>query len=666
MQGTELGALKGVGKARLQALQSAGIADLQGLLLRFPREYLYFEEPRPLRSVALGEKNLVRAKLLRLRTGYAKGRAITTAQLRDESGELEAVWFNQPYLQKQLEPGEEGFFYGYALKDAAGKVRLSNPLRFAPTESGILPLYAPLEGLPQKTYRSLVRQALELCRVEEILPDFVLQQFRLPTAAESLANVHFPADRAALAAALSRAGLEELLLFQLAALSSQEKETGGQAMAAGKALVQPFLDALGFPLTGAQSRVLGEILADMESDRPMARLVEGDVGCGKTALALAALYVAAQNGFQGALMAPTEVLAAQHYQGAKALLEPLGVRVGLLTGSTKARERRMLLESLENGWVDVLVGTHALISEGVRYHRLGLVVTDEQHRFGVRQRTRLAQKGLSPHVLVMSATPIPRTLALVLYADLSLSVVDELPPGRKPVTTRLVPESKREGLYGFLDAEMGRGRQVYVICPLVEETDELDAANAEQTFRDLQRRLPDRRVALLHGRMAGPQKEAVLQAFAAGQIDALVSTTVIEVGVNVPNATIMVIQNAERFGLAQLHQLRGRVGRGQEQSWCFLLGESSERLRFLCSTTDGFAVAQKDLELRGPGDFLGVRQHGLLDKNLLALAGDVGLLRTARDLATRVLKDPEDPQNARLLDYAKGYMQDKGFVFQPN
>ena len=666
MQGTELGALKGVGKARLQALQSAGIADLQGLLLRFPREYLYFEEPRPLRSVTLGEKNLVRAKLLRLRTGYAKGRAITTAQLRDESGGLEAVWFNQPYLQKQLEPGEEGFFYGYALKDAAGKVRLSNPLRFAPTESGILPLYAPLEGLPQKTYRSLVRQALELCRVEEILPDFVLQQFRLPTAAESLANVHFPADRAALAAALSRAGLEELLLFQLAALSSQEKETGGQAMAAGKALVQPFLDALGFPLTGAQNRVLGEILADMESDRPMARLVEGDVGCGKTALALAALYVAAQNGFQGALMAPTEVLAAQHYQGAKALLEPLGVRVGLLTGSTRARERRMLLESLENGWVDVLVGTHALISEGVRYHRLGLVVTDEQHRFGVRQRTRLAQKGLSPHVLVMSATPIPRTLALVLYADLSLSVVDELPPGRKPVTTRLVPESKREGLYGFLDAEMGRGRQAYVICPLVEETDELDAADAEQTFRDLQRRLPDRRVALLHGRMAGPQKEAVLQAFAAGQIDALVSTTVIEVGVNVPNATIMVIQNAERFGLAQLHQLRGRVGRGQEQSWCFLLGESSERLRFLCSTTDGFAVAQKDLELRGPGDFLGVRQHGLLDKNLLALAGDVGLLRTARDLATRVLMDPEDPQNARLLDYVKGYMEDKGFVFQPN
>ena len=666
MQGTELGARQGGGKARLQALQSAGLADLQGLLLRFPREYLYFEEPRPLRGVALGEKNLVRAKLLRLRTGYAKGRAVTTAQLRDESGELEAVWFNQPYLQKQMEPGEEGFFYGYALKNAAGKVRLSNPLRFAPTESGILPLYAPLEGLPQKTYRSLVRQALELCRVEEILPDFVLRQFRLPTAAESLANVHFPADRAALAAALSRAGLEELLLFQLAALSSQEKETGGQAMAVGKALVQPFLDALGFPLTGAQNRVLGEILADMESDRPMARLVEGDVGCGKTALALAALYVAAQNGFQGALMAPTEVLAAQHYQGAKALLEPLGVRVGLLTGSTRARERRMLLESLEHGWVDVLVGTHALISEGVRYHRLGLVVTDEQHRFGVRQRTRLAQKGLSPHVLVMSATPIPRTLALVLYADLSLSVVDELPPGRKPVTTRLVPESKREGLYGFLDAEMGRGRQVYVICPLVEETDELDAANAEQTFGDLQRRLPDRRVTLLHGRMAGPQKEAVLQAFAAGQIDALVSTTVIEVGVNVPNATIMVIQNAERFGLAQLHQLRGRVGRGQEQSWCFLLGESSERLRFLCSTTDGFAVAQKDLELRGPGDFLGVRQHGLLDKNLLALAGDVGLLRTARDLATRVLKDPEDPQNARLLDYAKGYMQDKGFVFQPN
>ncbi len=661
-----IGALKGVGKARLEALRAAGIEDVQDLLLRLPKEYIFFDEPRPVSRVTCGEKNLLRARILQLRTGFFSGRAVTTAKLRDASGEIEAVWFNQSYLQKQLEIGEECFFYGYVLRRPDGRPRLNCPMRFPADSKGILPLYKPIDGVPQKLLRDLAKQALEGSRVEEILPDFVLSEHGLPGAQEGLHDLHFPPSREALNRALARAALQDLLLFQLAALSQKKSAQKGAAMQTGRVVVQPFLDALGFPLTGAQERVLDEILGDMASDTPMARLVEGDVGCGKTALAFAALYAAVQNGFQGALMAPTEVLAGQHYDSAKALLEPLGVRVGLLTGSVRAKERRLLLEELNNGELQLLIGTHALISEGVVYHRLGLVVTDEQHRFGVRQRTNLERKGNAPHVLVMSATPIPRTLALVLYADLSLSVVDELPPGRQPVRTRLVPESRLEGLYGFLDGEMERGRQAYVICPLVEETTEMDAADAEQTCALLQKKLPRRRVALLHGRMPGAKKDAILRAFAAGELDALVSTTVIEVGVNVPNATVMVIENAERFGLAQLHQLRGRVGRGAEQSWCFLLGENSERLRFLCSTNDGFEVARKDLELRGPGDFLGVRQHGALDEGLLELAGDGRLLQSSREAAERVLADPQEEQNARLLKYARGYMEAKGYVFSQN
>ncbi len=644
----------------------AGIHDLQTLLLRFPKEYLFFAEPRPLKEVNIGEKNLVRAKVLTLRTSYVNRRAFTVARLRDTSGEMEAVWFNQPYLQKQMEPGAEGFFYGYALKNRSGGVRLVSPMRFSTEEKGILPLYAPLDAVPQKTYRQLVAQALEKAQIEEMLPDFILEQYRLPGALEVYKNIHFPPNRQALEKALARITMEDLLLFQLAALSRRESRRGGCAMQASLPVVQPFLDVLGFPLTGAQERVLREIFADMESDIPMARMVQGDVGCGKTALAFAAAFAAVQNGYQAAMMAPTEVLAGQHYAQAQALLEPLGVKCALLTGSTRGRERTAILRGLASGEIQFAIGTHALLSEGVDFFRLGLAVTDEQHRFGVRQRTRLEQKGTAPHVLVLSATPIPRSLALVMYADLALSVVDELPPGRKPVETRLVPEGKRQDMLRFLQAQIKKGQQVYVICPLIEETGELDAADAEQTFRELQQSLEGGRVELLHGRMSGQRKDEILSAFARGEVDVLVSTTVIEVGVNVPNATIMVIENAERFGLAQLHQLRGRVGRGTEQSWCFLMGERSERLRFLCATHDGFAVARKDLELRGPGEFLGTRQHGALDKTLLALAGDAHLLQDVRKMAQQVLIGRDEPQNERLIRYADGYMQAKGYEFSLN
>ena len=392
----------------------------------------------------------------------------------------------------------------------------------------------------------------------------------------------------------------------------------------------------------------------------MARMVQGDVGSGKTAIAFAAIALAHAGGWQSALMAPTEVLARQHYEGAKQLLEPLGVRVGLLVGSLTPKQHRLAHEAIAAGEWDLAIGTHALITEGVEYQKLGLVVTDEQHRFGVRQRTLLSEKGDAPNVLVMSATPIPRTLSLILYGDLDISVVDELPPGRTPVQTRIVPEAKREGLYGFLREEVQRGRQVYVVCPLVEESEAIEALPAEAVYEDLRtKRLPELRIELVHGRMKPADKDAALERFRRGEADVLVSTTVIEVGVNVPNATVMVIENAERVGLAQLHQLRGRVGRGAHESWCFLMAEPNPRLRFLCATADGFRVAQKDMELRGPGELFGTRQSGTLAAGIGTLAGDTELLKRTHDEARALMRHPESDDARTVIALARERFADR-------
>ena len=399
----------------------------------------------------------------------------------------------------------------------------------------------------------------------------------------------------------------------------------------------------------------------------MARLVEGDVGCGKTVIAFALMYCAYANGVQAAMMAPTEVLAQQHYEEAKRVLEPLGMKVVRLIGAVRGKERKETLQMIASGEADVIIGTHALIVESVQYKDLGVIITDEQHRFGVKQRTALERKGkIAPHVLVMSATPIPRTMALVLYGDLDISVVDELPPGRKEIQTRVVPEKKRSGMYGFIQEAVNAGQQVYVVCPLVEESEVLDVASATQTAENMRKALPDVRVELLHGKMKSADKEGILKSFVLHECDVLVSTTVIEVGVNVPNATIMVVEDAERFGLAQLHQLRGRVGRGDKQSWCFLMADNSERMRTMASTANGFEIAEKDLELRGPGEIMGTRQSGMLDAGIMRLAGDPILMEEVGEMVEEIYANPLNAENAALLRYAREEMDKRGLVVARN
>ena len=568
-----LAELKGVGKARLEALERAGLERAEQLLWRLPESYTDYDDRCEVASLASGRRCAFLARIKSVSTARVRGATRVVAKVFDQTGEVACVWFQQPYRARQLEVGAVQLFCGLVTR-YRGVAEVVSPRVLPADTHGIEPVYAPIRDIPPKTYAGLVRQVLDAgLPLEDDLPAAIRQRFSLLPQAQALRSIHFPESREALERAMRAFSFRDLLFFALAVRRKRLSPGMGFAMKANLAVVQPFLDSLPYALTGAQERVLRQALSDMESDAPMARLVEGDVGCGKTVIALALLYCAFENGFQGALMAPTEVLAHQHAEEARRLLGPLGVRVALLTGSLRAAQKRETLRAIEAGEADLVVGTHALIMGGVQYRRLGLVVTDEQHRFGVRQRLALEHKGQAPHVLVMSATPIPRTMALVLYGEMDVSVVDELPPGRKPVATRIVPERKREGLYGFLRATVEAGQQIYVVCPLVEESEAVDAASAERTARDLASALPGTKVELLHGRMKGAEKEAILDRFAAGETQVLVSTTVIEVGVNVPNATVMVVEDAERFGLAQLHQLRGRVGRGEKASWCFLMAD---------------------------------------------------------------------------------------------
>ena len=662
-----LAELKGVGKARLEALERAGLERAEQLLWRLPESYTDYDDRCEVASLASGRRCAFLARIKSVSTARVRGATRVVAKVFDQTGEVACVWFQQPYRARQLEVGAVQLFCGLVTR-YRGVAEVVSPRVLPADTHGIEPVYAPIRDIPPKTYAGLVRQVLDAgLPLEDDLPAAVRQRFSLLPQAQALRSIHFPESREALERAMRAFSFRDLLFFALAVRRKRLGPGMGFAMKANLAVVQPFLDSLPYALTGAQERVLRQALSDMESDAPMARLVEGDVGCGKTVIALALLYCAFENGFQGALMAPTEVLAHQHAEEARKLLGPLGVRVALLTGSLRAAQKRETLRAIEAGEADLVVGTHALIMGGVQYRRLGLVVTDEQHRFGVRQRLALEHKGQAPHVLVMSATPIPRTMALVLYGEMDVSVVDELPPGRKPVATRIVPERKREGLYGFLRATVEAGQQIYVVCPLVEESEAVDAASAERTARDLASALPGAKVELLHGRMKGAEKEAILDRFAAGETQVLVSTTVIEVGVNVPNATVMVVEDAERFGLAQLHQLRGRVGRGEKASWCFLMADRpTARLRALTETNDGFVIAKKDLELRGPGELLGTRQSGMADERTLALFSDVSLLPEIQALADEVYAAPEEPAHAALLEAARRAMAARGLEVARN
>ena len=652
----ELSGIKGIGPARLEALRAVGIRSLRDLLYQLPQRYEDRTTPIPCAATVEGPVLVQGTVADPPKLSRFSGLTRVTATLRDESGRLSLVWFNQPWMMQQLPVGEPVMLYGrMAVKD--GRRSLQNAAIV--TEPSIVPVYRAVSGMPARSYRAMLQKALE--QVDDCCPETLPSSLRLRHGLCELnfaiRQAHFPDSFESLRTARRRLAFEQMLMYQAALGLMRSGGAPGYAIPIPDDAEERFWASLPFSPTGAQRRVLSQIVADLRRDRAMSRLVQGDVGCGKTALAFGAIALCCHEGCQCAMMAPTEILARQHYETARAMLEPLGVRCGLLTGTLKVSEKRAAHAALANGEWDAVFGTHALISEGVTYHRLGLVITDEQHRFGVRQRSSLQEKGGAdgrmPHVLVMSATPIPRTLALILYGDLDVSVVDELPPGREPVRTRVVPQEKRGDMYRFLRGRVAEGRQAYVVCPLVEDSEQLsDLHSATATYEALSREeLAGLRVGLTWGSQKPDEKAEVLRAFTAGELDVLVSTTVIEVGVNVPNASVMVIENAERFGLSQLHQLRGRVGRGGGESWCFLLcGEKeTQRLRVLSQTNDGFVVAQKDLELRGPGDLMGTRQSGEALHGVL-LDGDVKLLEEAADCMKRLRADPALIEERRQVE----------------
>ena len=644
---TDIRYIKGVGEARAKSLAKLGITDLRSLLSYFPRAYDDRRAYKKIADLIPGENACVCAviagepKLSRIR----KGLDLVKLRAVDETGALELTYFNQSYLKNTFHTGDAYVFFGRA-EGTPSRPQMTNPLferEGAHQITGrIMPIYPLTAGVSQSMLYKAVEQGLAACvdELPDILPEDVRLVYQLCHTRFAYENIHFPTDDEALSAARRRLAFEELFLLALGLKLLRERRTFVAGKQCKKVDLSPFFTSLPFSLTGAQRRAIGDIARDLTGQRPMNRLVQGDVGSGKTMVAAAAIYMAAKNGLQCALMAPTEILAEQHYRSLAPLLEPLGIPCALLTASTKAKERRALNERLRSGELSLVIGTHALLSPDVQYQNLGLVVTDEQHRFGVDQRAALSAKGDDPHLLVMSATPIPRTLALMIYGDLDVSVLDELPPGRQTVDTFAVTESYRARLNGFIRKQVEEGHQVFVVCPKVEDGEEGESKlkSASEHAEELRKLFPDLTVACVHGRMKPKEKEAVMAAFAAGGTDILVSTTVVEVGVDVPNATLMVVENAERFGLSQLHQLRGRVGRGKAKSYCVLVSdtpteESRERLRVLTRTNNGFEIAQADLELRGPGDFFGSRQHGLPEMHVKDLLGSMDMLHEAQSAA---------------------------------
>ncbi|MDD2483902.1 MAG: ATP-dependent DNA helicase RecG [Eubacteriales bacterium] len=664
--------IKGIGPKKASALERLKIRTLGDLLFYYPREYQDRRQIQTIKSLKDGDTASIRARIVLLVPGGFRGKRTLQVLVTDDTGELSVVFFKADYLIKQLEKNQEYELYG-KVTERAGRLQMVHPeieRKSGLTEQGkILPLYPLTEGISQKDLRKWIKESFSLVKeLPELLPEAMRLRNRLCSLSYAIENIHFPEDPQKMREAKFRLVFDEFLELQLGLLSMKERVFGaaeGISFSKTKKMCE-FTQTLPFSLTGAQARVLAEVETDMESKRIMNRLIQGDVGSGKTALAAAAAYKAIKSGFQAVMMAPTEILAGQHYETLTSLFSPLGVKVGCLTGSLAAKEKKALLLDIQEKRIDFLVGTHALIQPQVTFKKLGLVITDEQHRFGVRQRSLLQQKGNNPDVLVMTATPIPRTLAVILYADLDISVVDELPPGRKPVITKAVTSSKREDAYTFVREEIAKGRQAYVVAPLIEESTEIEAKSAKQLFEELSGHFPGVRVCLLHGTMKQTEKDHVMELFAKGQADILVSTVVIEVGINVPNASIMVIENAERFGLASLHQLRGRVGRGAEQSYCFLVTEgkteqSKERIKILCETNDGFLIAEKDLLLRGPGEFFGFRQHGLPELKLADPSKHLSILEIARKEAFFVLEtdpDLENEENAELKNRMQMLFED--------
>ena len=657
---TDVRYIKGIGEQRAKSLGKLGIATLQDLISWFPRRYDDRREAKTIAELEPGENACVSAmiaaepKVSRIR----KGMELVKVRAVDETGVLEITFFNQTWLKDHLKPGETYVFYGKAEGNLLRR-QMTNPVveqeDRREVTGRIVPVYPLTAGVSQLVMSRSIRQGLDACAaiLPDVLPDSVRQEHQLCRIGYAYENVHFPEDETALELARRRLAFEELFLFTIGLSRLRHRREVAQVTPLQDVDMSVFYGMLPFTLTGAQRRCIDEAIGDMRSGVPMSRLCQGDVGSGKTMVAAACAYFCVKNGRQAALMAPTEILAQQHYAGLAPLLEKLNVRCALLTGSMKAAEKRAIAADLAVGEIDFVIGTHALITGSVEYADLGLVITDEQHRFGVAQRAALTAKGSHPHTLVMSATPIPRTLALILYGDLDVSIIDELPPGRQPVETYAVPESYHPRIYNFLRKLIAEGRQAYIVCSMVAENDDMpDERKAVMEYAKMLQEevFPDLKVAYVHGKMKAKEKDAVMQAFAAGETHILVSTTVIEVGVDVPNAAVMVIENAERFGLSQLHQLRGRVGRGKHQSYCVLISdnrseETKARLKVMTKTADGFKIAEEDLRLRGPGDFFGVRQHGLPGLRVADIGCDTKLLQEAQAAARKLLEEDPDLKN---------------------
>lgn len=677
--------IKGIGEKTALPFAKVGIHTVLDLLLYYPRGYDVYGEPVRLCEIEDGNRYAVHGRIMSV-SGIKRFKKyqLFTVQILVGEETMQGTWFNMPYLQKFFKKGGQYIFRGIVYI-RGNQYRMEQPEHFTLSDYDKLlhvmqPKYPLTAGLSAKTVAKAVRQVIdggEVCVPEYLPPEMVLR-YNLPSEWDAVRKVHFPQDEVQMYEARSRLVFDEFLLFILGLrrLRKRQDELVNEAPMMEVAEVRRLAEGLPYELTNAQKRVWKEIAADMSGSRVMSRLIQGDVGSGKTILAVMALVMAGCNGYQGALMVPTEVLAKQHFQSIRELFEKnhIPLRPILLTGSMSVKEKRLAYEEIESGKANIVIGTHALIQEKVVYHRLGLVVTDEQHRFGVRQRQTLSGKGVMsadgrpPHVLVMSATPIPRTLAIIVYGDLDISVVDELPAHRLPIKNCVVDESYRPNAYRFMEKEAAKGHQIYIICPMVEENEELELENVTDYAERLKERLPSLQIACLHGRMKPREKNEIMERFADGQIQILVSTTVVEVGIDVPNATVMMVENAERFGLAQLHQLRGRVGRGDAQSYCIFMSgskskETKKRLEVLNKSNDGFYIASEDLKLRGPGELFGLQQSGVLEFKIGDVFQDSRVLQQAGEAADMILKKDRDlelPKYQALRRRLEGYLSQSG------
>lgn len=651
--------LKGIGEKTAGLFARLGIYTVEDLLHDYPRAYDAYEEPVPVGRLQENTTAAVAGQLLKTPSVRRfKNIQVIVATVKDMTGSLQLTWYNMPYLRNTLQMGQFLVFRGKAVKKG-GRLTMEQPEIFTPeayeaVRDSMQPIYGQTKGLGNKAIVRAVAQALEQRQLErEYLPSSLREKYELAEYNYAVEHIHFPSSRQELLFARKRLVFDEFFFFLLAVRRLKEKRQDCRSSFVMRHApqVDQLIEALPYSLTEAQNKVLKEVSRDLESGLVMNRLIQGDVGSGKTIIAVLALLQTACNGFQGALMAPTEVLARQHFESITGLFKTYNIEktAVLVTGSMTAKEKRIAYEKIASHEADIIVGTHALIQEKVHYHRLGLVITDEQHRFGVGQREALGSKGQEngslPHVLVMSATPIPRTLAIILYGDLDISVIDQMPANRLPIKNCVVNTGYRERAYQFIAREVAAGRQAYVICPMVEESEMIEAENVLDYTKLLRQKLPETiTVEYLHGKMKGKEKNQIMERFASGEIQVLVSTTVVEVGVNVPNATVMMIENAERFGLAQLHQLRGRVGRGSHQSYCIMVNCSDqegtqERLDILNRSNDGFYIASEDLKLRGPGDFFGIRQSGDMEFKLADIYTDAGLLKTVSEEVNRILDE---------------------------